>query len=268
MNIGLNEIPYENYEPFIGQAFGSKEEALVFYRNYADERHGFGIRKDRYDKRNNKIVRRDLSCHRARKNPIKIKGKGSPPDVSAMLIWRITLRRVFEIFPEEWHVSRFVKQHNHEVLLPHETCLLPCNRVITPEDEENILLYKGDGLSLEKKVEHGGLPFIEKDIRNLFTKMKKMIALDDAMDLIESMKLAQEANIKKPPKTIITDQDPWMSDTIASEMPTAKHSYCIWHITSKFSGWFMALLRSKYQNWCDEFYMLCKLNSPEAIEEN
>ena len=99
----------------------------------------------------------------------------------------------------------FVKQHNHELLLPHETRLLPCNRVITPEDEEKILLYKGAGLSvrqiirvmeLEKKVEHGGLPFIEKDIRNLFTKVKKMIAPDDAMDLIESMKLSKEENIK------------------------------------------------------------------------
>ncbi|KAJ8422754.1 hypothetical protein Cgig2_023375 [Carnegiea gigantea] len=67
------------------------------------------------------------------------------------------------------------------------------------------LLYKEARLSvrqiirvveLEKKVEHGGLPFIEKDIRNLFTKVKRMIAPDDAMDLIESMKLAKEENFK------------------------------------------------------------------------
>ena len=174
MNIDLTEIPYENYEPFIGQTFGSEEEALVFYRNYA-ERHGFGIRKDRYDKRNNKIVRRDLFCHRGRKKPVKIidaskdqrKRESSRCECNSHM--RITLRRVFEIFPEEWHVSRFVKQHNHELLLPHETRLLPCNRVITPDDEEKILLYKGAGLSvrqiirvmeLEKKVEHGVLPFI------------------------------------------------------------------------------------------------------------
>ncbi|XP_057248175.1 protein FAR1-RELATED SEQUENCE 11-like [Beta vulgaris subsp. vulgaris] len=58
--------------------------------------------------------------------------------------------------------------------------------------------------------------------------------------------------MKNPPKTIITDQDPWMSKAIALEMPTTKHSYCIWHITSKFSSWFVALLREDYQKW-EEF---------------
>jgi len=52
--------------------------------------------------------------------------------------------------------------------------------------------------------------------------------------------------LRKPPKTIIIDQEPWMSKAITSEMPTTKHNYCIWYITSKFSGWFMALLRSEY----------------------
>ncbi|KAL4309361.1 hypothetical protein GQ457_01G015850 [Hibiscus cannabinus] len=41
--------------------------------------------------------------------------------------------------------------------------------------------------------------------------------------------------MKKLPKTIITDQDPWMTQVIATEMPTTKHSFCIQHITSKFS---------------------------------
>nr|XP_043615713.1 protein FAR1-RELATED SEQUENCE 11-like [Erigeron canadensis] len=53
--------------------------------------------------------------------------------------------------------------------------------------------------------------------------------------------------MKKPSKTIITDQDPWMTKAIATEMPTKKHSFCIWHITSKFSSWFAALLRTEYQ---------------------
>jgi len=72
--------------------------------------------------------------------------------------------------------------------------------------------------------------------------------------------------LRKAPKTIITDQDLWMSEAIASEMPTTKHNYYIRHITSKFNGWFTTLLRSEYQNWCDEFYMLYKLNSSEEFE--
>lgn len=69
--------------------------------------------------------------------------------------------------------------------------------------------------------------------------------------------------MKTTPKTIVTDQDPWMSEAIASEMPTTKHSFCIWHITSKFSSWFTALLKKEYQNWCVDFYTLYKINFVE-----
>ena len=70
--------------------------------------------------------------------------------------------------------------------------------------------------------------------------------------------------MKKPPKTIIIDQDPWMTKAIAQESPHTKHCFYIWHITSKFSGWFTAILRNKYQDWCKDFYGLYKL---EAIED-
>lgn len=70
--------------------------------------------------------------------------------------------------------------------------------------------------------------------------------------------------MKKPPKTIITDQDPWMTQAIAEEFPHTKHCFCIWHITSKFSGWFTSILRDKYQEWCADFY---KLYKSETIEE-
>ncbi|KAF7812001.1 protein FAR1-RELATED SEQUENCE 11-like isoform X1 [Senna tora] len=39
----------------------------------------------------------------------------------------------------------------------------------------------------------------------------------------------------KPPKTILTDQDPWMTEAISKDMSSTKHSFCIWNITSKFS---------------------------------
>ena len=51
-------------------------------------------------------------------------------------------------------------------------------------------------MELENNVQHGGLLFIEKDARNFFTKVKKMIGADDAMDLIEHMRLATQENGK------------------------------------------------------------------------
>lgn len=72
--------------------------------------------------------------------------------------------------------------------------------------------------------------------------------------------------MKKQPKTMITDQDPWITQAIATEFPTTKHSFCIWHITSKFSGWFTAVLQSQYQGWCTDFYKLYHLDTPEEFE--
>ena len=40
---------------------------------------------------------------------------------------RITLRKSFDIFPREWHVTKFVIDHNHELLSPLEVRFLPAN---------------------------------------------------------------------------------------------------------------------------------------------
>ncbi|KAL2925273.1 Protein FAR1-RELATED SEQUENCE 11, partial [Bienertia sinuspersici] len=69
--------------------------------------------------------------------------------------------------------------------------------------------------------------------------------------------------MKKAAKTIITDQGPWICEAILAEMPATKHRLCIWHITLKFSCWFVALLHNEYQKWCSVFYMLYKMTSPE-----
>ncbi|GJW27569.1 FAR1-related sequence 11-like protein [Tanacetum coccineum] len=72
--------------------------------------------------------------------------------------------------------------------------------------------------------------------------------------------------MKKSPKTILTDQDPWSTQAIAKETPFTKHAFCIWHITSKFSGWFTSILRGEYSSWCFEFYVLYKLDTVEEFE--
>ena len=42
--------------------------------------------------------------------------------------------------------------------------------------------------------------------------------------------------MKKQPKTILTDQDPWITDTISKELPITKYAFYIWNITTKFSS--------------------------------
>jgi len=72
--------------------------------------------------------------------------------------------------------------------------------------------------------------------------------------------------MKKPPLSILTDQDLCITEAISKEMSTTKHAFCIWHITTKFSSWFTSILRQDYQMWCDDFYKLSKLEDAEEFE--
>jgi MULE transposase-like protein len=91
-------------------------------------------------------------------------------------------------------------------MLPLEAMrFLPINRNIDPKDEKQILLLKEVGLKvrqiirvleLQKNVKHGELPFIKRDLRNLFGKMKRFFEVDDVTSLLEYMKLANVENKK------------------------------------------------------------------------
>ncbi|MCL7043751.1 hypothetical protein MKW94_018234 [Papaver nudicaule] len=70
----------------------------------------------------------------------------------------------------------------------------------------------------------------------------------------------------KAPDTILTDQDPWLTEAIQSQLPRTKHAFCIWHITAKFSGWFLSTLRGKYFDWCNDFYRLYRVETEEEFE--
>ncbi|KAL8140465.1 hypothetical protein V2J09_006486 [Rumex salicifolius] len=70
----------------------------------------------------------------------------------------------------------------------------------------------------------------------------------------------------KAPQTIITDQNVWLKDAIASELPKTKHAFCVWHIMAKFSEWFSLLLGSHYDTWKAEFYRLYSLEIIEDFE--
>ncbi|KAJ8439208.1 hypothetical protein Cgig2_003421 [Carnegiea gigantea] len=182
---------------------------------------------------------------------------------------RITLRKSFEIFLEEWHVPDLVVSHDHLLLPPEQVRLLPSYRHISEEDKKQIIRV----IELEKQLKHGGLPFFQKDVHNFLKKIHQGNMESDGMDLLEHCKRAKEEDsrfqyafcifvilMKKLPKTIITDQDPWITQAIAMEMPLAKDTFCIWHITAKFSSWFTSVLRNHYPSWCATFYRLYKLN--------
>ena len=66
----------------------------------------------------------------------------------------INLRKSFDIFPQEWHVTKFVVDHNHDLFSPSEVWFLPANRVITIDDEKCIFLLKEARLSIREEMYH------------------------------------------------------------------------------------------------------------------
>ncbi|RZB67038.1 Protein FAR1-RELATED SEQUENCE 11, partial [Glycine soja] len=208
-NIEINEFAEEvdrdetynetNIVPFVGQIFLSEEEAFAFYKRYAYQ-HGFSVRKGRFIKRNGIMRRRDFFCHREGRSSLKIieplkeqrNRESTRCECKAYL--RISLQKSHDIFPSEWRVTKFVVEHNHVLLTQSEVRFLPANRTISEDDIERIFLLKEGGLlvrqlmrviELEKNVKHGYLPFIERDIRNLFVKTKKKVERNDAKDLLK-----------------------------------------------------------------------------------
>lgn len=70
----------------------------------------------------------------------------------------------------------------------------------------------------------------------------------------------------KAPQTILTDENIWLKEAIACELPETKHAFCVWHIMANFSDWFSALLGSHYDDWKSEFYCLYNLEMIEEFE--
>lgn len=198
------------FEPFVGQTFSSEQEACKFYENFA-KRNGFSIRKGRFTKNKNtgEVNRRDFFCHREgfpdKKvvDPHKNQRNRESSRCGCQASMRIILKKTFEIFPEEWHITQFVKQHNHGLLPQEQVKFLPSYRTISKEDEQQILLYKKGGLSvrqimrvmeLEKNIKHGDLPFLRMDIHNFLSKDRQKNGQSDVMSFLRHCKLAKDEN--------------------------------------------------------------------------
>ncbi|KAL3717661.1 hypothetical protein ACJRO7_009148 [Eucalyptus globulus] len=70
----------------------------------------------------------------------------------------------------------------------------------------------------------------------------------------------------KAPGTILTDQNMWLKEAVADQIPKTKHAFCIRHIVAKFSDWFSVLLGPRYDKWKTDFHELYNLPSVEDFE--
>ncbi|KAK2359019.1 protein FAR1-RELATED SEQUENCE [Trifolium repens] len=198
----------DEWDPFEGQIFNNDDEAYEFYSVFA-RKNGFSIRRDHsYKSRKNEsgdnplgVYKREFVCHRAgivkqrKVNDVESqrKRKSSRCNCSAkMLVINRTIG-----FEEKWVVNYFNNHHNHELLDDKEVQFLPAYRNISIVDQNRIHLLSKAGcpvslimrvLELEKGINTGNLPFLEKDIRNFIQSHSGIGQENDASNVLKLCK--------------------------------------------------------------------------------
>ncbi|KAJ7964697.1 FAR1 family protein [Quillaja saponaria] len=182
------------FTPYVGQIFKSDDDAFEYYSGFA-RKNGFSIRKARStESQNLGIYRRDFVCYRSGFNQPRKKANvehhRERKSVRCGCDAKLYLTKEIVDGVTQWYVSQFSNVHNHELLEDDQVRLLPAYRKIQEADQERILLLSKAGfpvnrivkvLELEKGVQPGQLPFIEKDVRNFVRTCKKTVQENDAL---------------------------------------------------------------------------------------
>ncbi|KAK4363156.1 hypothetical protein RND71_018397 [Anisodus tanguticus] len=207
---------YIVFTPYVGQIFKSDDEAFEYYSSFA-RKNGFSIRKARStESQNLGVYRRDFVCYRSGFNQPRKKANVEHPrdrkSVRCGCDAKLYLTKELVDGVAQWYVSQFSNVHNHELLEDDQVRLLPAYRKIQEADQERILLLSKAGfpvnrivkvLELEKGVQPGHLPFIEKDVRNFVRTCKKTVQENDALitekrenDLLELLEACKASEQK------------------------------------------------------------------------
>lgn len=183
--------------PYVGMVFKSDDDALKYYSNFA-RKNGFSIRKERSRfSPQLGVYKRDFVCYRSGFAPLRKKLSGEHhrdrKSVRCGCDAKMHLSKEVVEGVTQWFVVQFSNVHNHEILEDDQVRLLPAYRKIHEADQERILLLSKAGfpiqrivkvLELEKGIQGGQLPFLERDVRNFVQNRKRIVQEND--DLLSS----------------------------------------------------------------------------------
>lgn len=153
------------------------------------------------------IYKREFVCHRGgsislhKNNEVEgqRKRKSSRCNCGAKLLVNITTINL----ENKWVMKYFNNNHNHELLDDKEVQFLPAYRNISIVDQDRILLLSKAGcsvnliirvLKLEKEVDAGNLPFLEKDNRNFIQSQSGVGKEFDASNVIKLCKSLKDVD--------------------------------------------------------------------------
>ncbi|XP_074369740.1 protein FAR1-RELATED SEQUENCE 5-like [Apium graveolens] len=240
--------------PCVGMIFDSLDEAESFYRGYGRSiRFKIIIRSSHRHSRNGGISSRLYICRKGGRlgpKPLevedRVKGK-RPRDVIPRTCCRARMCVAHKVSSNKWEVTKVNLEHNHVMVTSDKL-------VFSAQDIRNIIrdirrrvFDSGDaecGLVLLRDLQNqsDGSFFYRVDVdvdeenrvRGLvWVDPRSLNAYKNFGDVMV-LKTWLEAVDNNPPIIIITDQDIALSNAIAEVMPNTNHTYCTWHISSKF----------------------------------
>lgn len=121
-------------EPYEGMEFESEQAARIFYNSYA-RRVGFGTRVSAYrrSRRDNSISTRQLVCSKEGFNPRPENGAQHKPK-RQRIVSRVGCKAHLTVKKQtsgKWAITKFIKDHNHELVPPDQVHLIRSHRHVS-----------------------------------------------------------------------------------------------------------------------------------------
>ncbi|XP_009798614.1 protein FAR1-RELATED SEQUENCE 5 isoform X2 [Nicotiana tabacum] len=187
-------------EPYEGMEFESEQAARIFYNSYA-RRVGFGTRVSAYrrSRRDNIISSRQLVCSKEGFNP--------RPDEQhkprrQRIVSRVGCKAHLTVKKQasgKWAITKFVKDHNHELVPPDQVHLLRSHRHVSGPARSLIDTLQAAGLGATRVMsvlikQSGGINnvgFTKSDCQNYMNQTRQRTLGTGAHYILEYLKQKQ-----------------------------------------------------------------------------
>ncbi|PIA56959.1 hypothetical protein AQUCO_00700963v1 [Aquilegia coerulea] len=199
-----------NFDPHEGMEFDSEEAARIFYNSYA-HRIGFSTRVSVYhrSRRDGAIICRQIVCSRQGFRQERDRGDGDGSNESRSkrqrVVTRVGCKAMIMVKKQDsgkWIVSKFVEEHNHELVPPDKVHSLRSHRNVSGPARSLIdtLQAAGIGPSGVMSVlirESGGLKnvgFTTVDCRNYMSGNRQKTLGSGVQHILDYLKRMREEN--------------------------------------------------------------------------
>ncbi|KAL4179742.1 hypothetical protein AMTRI_Chr13g121600 [Amborella trichopoda] len=189
----------ETNVPHVEMKFSSEEDAMDYYKAYALAK-GFGIRKGTTHNKKGERIHREIIC--SKEGFRKVKDHVSEKELPKSRCGCKTKLGITRNADNEWVVTRFIDDHNHDLVSPRKASLICCHRTLSSGTK--LLLNSMSSTMVKPRHIHdifiekvGGIENVtctQKDIENEITSTKRKLRGEDGSLIMQWLYKMKESN--------------------------------------------------------------------------